>query len=122
MSQRNLFRFVCYKCGPDAPRPVIFCYTASNIRCRGASPNFCRFVEHRCQSSIFFYVLTLPIGFVAYFEFWAIPISVFVFYVLVSLEIIAEEIEMPFGTDANDLPTQKLSDMIRRNVNEIFDA
>jgi len=71
---------------------------------------------------IFFYVITLPIGFVAYFEFWAIPISVFVFYVLVSLEIIAEEIENPFGTDPNDLPTQNLSDMIRRNVNEIFDS
>ena len=69
---------------------------------------------------IFFYILTLPIGFVAYFEYWAIPISVFVFYVLVSLEIIAEEIEMPFGRDANDLPTQNLSDMIRGNVNEIF--
>ncbi len=71
---------------------------------------------------IFFYVITLPIGFVAYFEFWAIPISVFVFYVLVSLEIIAEEIEMPFGLDANDLPTQKLSAMIRRNLHEIFDV
>jgi len=71
---------------------------------------------------IFFYIVTLPIGFVAYFEYWAIPISIFVFYVLVSLEIIAEEIEMPFGTDANDLPTQKLSDMIRRNVDEIFAA
>ena len=69
---------------------------------------------------IFFYIITLPIGFVAYFEYWAIPISVFVFYVLVSLEIIAEEIEMPFGLDANDVPTQKLSDMIRRNVDEIF--
>ena len=69
---------------------------------------------------IFFYIITLPIGFVAYFEYWAIPISVFVFYVLVSLEIIAEEIEMPFGRDANDLPTQKLADMIRGNVNEIF--
>ena len=69
---------------------------------------------------IFFYIITLPIGFVAYFEYWAIPISVFVFYVLVSLEIIAEEIEMPFGSDPNDLPTQKLSDMIRRNVREIF--
>ncbi len=68
---------------------------------------------------IFFYIITLPIGFVAYFEYWAIPISVFVFYVLVSLEIIAEEIEMPFGLDANDLPTQKLSEMIRTNVNEI---
>ena len=56
----------------------------------------------------------------AYFEYWAIPISVFVFYVLVSLEIIAEEIEMPFGVDPNDLSTQKLSDMIRRNVHEIF--
>ncbi len=71
---------------------------------------------------IFFYIVTLPIGFVAYFEYWAIPISVFVFYVLVSLEIIAEEIEMPFGEDPNDLPTQKLSDMIRRNVHEIFEA
>jgi len=71
---------------------------------------------------IFFYIITLPIGFVAYFEYWAIPISVFVFYVLVSLEIIAEEIEMPFGHDANDLPTQKLADMIRRNVDEIFAA
>lgn len=71
---------------------------------------------------IFFYIVTLPIGFVAYFEYWAIPISVFVFYVLVSLEIIAEEIEMPFGDDPNDLPTQKLSDMIRRNVHEIFDS
>ena len=70
---------------------------------------------------IFFYIVTLPIGFVAYFEYWAIPISVFVFYVLVSLEIIAEEIEMPFGDDPNDLPTQKLSDMIRRNVDEIFE-
>ena len=69
---------------------------------------------------IFFYIVTLPIGFVAYFEYWAVPISVFVFYVLVSLEIIAEEIEMPFGLDPNDLPTQKLSEMIRRNVDEIF--
>jgi len=39
---------------------------------------------------IFFYIVTLPIGFVAYFEYWAIPISVFVFYVLVSLEINAK--------------------------------
>lgn len=71
---------------------------------------------------IFFYIVTLPIGFVAYFEYWAIPISVFVFYVLVSLEIIAEEIEMPFGDDPNDLPTDKLACMIRRNVREIFEA
>lgn len=70
---------------------------------------------------IFFYILTLPIGFVAYFDYWAIPISIFVFYVLVSLEIIAEEIEDPFGVDPNDLPTDKLSGKIRANVDEIFE-
>ncbi|MEZ6093203.1 MAG: bestrophin family ion channel [Pirellulaceae bacterium] len=69
---------------------------------------------------IFFYILTLPLGFVAYFGYWAVPISVFVFYVLVSMEIIAEEIEDPFGTDANDLPTDAIAETIRLNVNEIF--
>ncbi len=70
---------------------------------------------------IFFYIMTLPVGFVAYFDYWAIPISVFVFYVLVSLEIIAEEIEDPFGLDPNDLPTDKLAATIQSNVREIFD-
>jgi predicted membrane chloride channel (bestrophin family) len=34
----------------------------------------------------------------------AIPVVIFVFYVLASLELIADEIEDPFGVDANDLP------------------
>lgn len=70
---------------------------------------------------IFFYIVTLPVGFISYFQYWAIPISVFVFYVLVSLEVIAEEIENPFGRDPNDLPLDRLSDTIRANVDEIFD-
>jgi putative membrane protein len=45
---------------------------------------------------------------------------VFVFYVLGSLELIAEEIEEPFGKDANDLPMQRICDNIRRNVAEIL--
>ena len=70
---------------------------------------------------IFFYIASVPIGFVAYFSYWAILPAMFVFYVLVSLEIIAEEIEDPFGLDANDLPTQKISATIRANVREVFD-
>jgi predicted membrane chloride channel (bestrophin family) len=38
------------------------------------------------------------------------------FYVLGSLEIIAEEVENPFGTDANDLPTDELAKTIAGNV------
>jgi len=44
----------------------------------------------------------------------------FLFYVLVSMEILAEEIEDPFGKDASDLPTDELCGKIRANIKEIF--
>lgn len=69
---------------------------------------------------IFLYVLTLPIGLVFSLGYISIPVVVFVFYVLGSLELIAEEIEEPFGKDANDLPMQKISETIQRNVEEIL--
>ncbi len=65
---------------------------------------------------LFFYIVTLPIGFAALFHYWAIPLIGFLFYVLVSMEIIAEEIEDPFGADPNDLPTDRLAAMIRSDV------
>ncbi len=69
---------------------------------------------------IFFYVMTLPISFVFTLGYLAIPIVAFIFYVLASLEIIAEEIEDPFGGDENDLPTQRLAQNIRKHVGEIL--
>ena len=36
------------------------------------------------------------------------------------MEILAEEIEDPFGTDENDLPTDDLCDKIKDNVEEIL--
>lgn len=69
---------------------------------------------------LFIYVLSIPIGFVAQFEYWTIPISVFIFYVLVSLEVLAEEIEDPFGRDSNDLNTDELCEKIRKNVQELL--
>jgi len=35
-------------------------------------------------------------------------------------QLIAEEIEDPFGADANDLPTDEISENIRRAVSEIM--
>lgn len=51
---------------------------------------------------IFFYVMTLPFGYVFSLGFYTIPVVIFIFYVLASLELIAEEIEEPFGYDEND--------------------
>lgn len=69
---------------------------------------------------IFVYVITLPIGMSMTLGFYSIPIVTLIFYVLASLELIAEEIEDPFGTDSNDLPMQKIAENIQRNMKDIF--
>lgn len=69
---------------------------------------------------IFFYVMTLPFGYVFTLGFLTIPVVVFVFYVLASLEIIAEEIEDPFGIDANDLPVTQICKNIQKHVSELI--
>ncbi|MEA5428725.1 bestrophin family protein [Arcicella lustrica] len=69
---------------------------------------------------IFFYVMSLPFGYVFSLGYIAVPIVVFVFYVLASLEIIAEEIENPFGVDDNDLPLTMMSKNIQKHVAEIL--
>ena len=69
---------------------------------------------------IFFYIMTLPFGYVFQLGFYVIPVVAFVFYVLASLELIAEEIEDPFGGDENDVPTALLAKNIHRHVSEII--
>lgn len=69
---------------------------------------------------IFFYVLTLPFGFVFSLGYWVVPVVAFIFYVLASLEVIAEEIEDPFGGDQNDLPTDKIANNIKKHVEELL--
>ena len=69
---------------------------------------------------IFFYIMSLPFGYVFSLGYYVIPVVVFIFYVLASLELIAEEIEDPFGYDANDLPTDKIATNIKKHVEEIL--
>ncbi|NBU92266.1 MAG: hypothetical protein EBS17_05415 [Flavobacteriia bacterium] len=65
---------------------------------------------------IFLYVITMPLAFVEPFQYWSVLISTFVFYALVSMEILAEEIEDPFGRDENDLPLEDICVRIAQNV------
>ena len=69
---------------------------------------------------IFFYVMSLPFGYAFSLGYYVAPVVVFIFYVLASLELIAEEIEDPFGVDENDLPTLKISENIKRHVEELL--
>ncbi len=69
---------------------------------------------------IFLYIFTMPIGFVIEFKYWAVPIVTLIFYIFASIEVIAEEIENPFGTDANDLPMELIFVNIQSNIHEIL--
>ncbi len=66
------------------------------------------------------YIMTLPFGFVTQSGYMTIPIVVLVSFVLLSVELIAEEIEDPFGRDINDLPLDELAVKMRENVREIL--
>jgi len=69
---------------------------------------------------IFFYVMSLPLGYVFSMGYLIVPVTGFVFYVIASLELIAEEIEDPFGKDANDLPTDKIAHNIQVHIHELL--
>ncbi|WP_264551039.1 bestrophin family protein [Flavobacterium sp. N2038] len=69
---------------------------------------------------IFFYIMTLPFGYSLSLGYYVVPVVVFIFYVLASLELIAEEIEDPFGDDENDLPIKKISENIKKHVEELI--
>jgi putative membrane protein len=69
---------------------------------------------------IFIYIATLPFGFVTTSGYLTVVIVTLIAFVLISVELIAEEIEDPFGRDLNDLPTDELSGKIRDNIKEIL--
>jgi putative membrane protein len=69
---------------------------------------------------IFIYIITLPFGFVTNTGYLTILVVVLISFVILSVELIAEEIEDPFGRDVNDLPTDELSGKMRDNVREIL--
>ena len=69
---------------------------------------------------IFIFSLTLPFAFVRFMGYWSVIVVVIVSYVLVSIALISEEIEDPFGKDVNDLPLENMCLLIKTNVRELL--
>ena len=67
------------------------------------------------------YAILLPFGLSEPFGWFAVPVSMFLVFALVGVELMGEEIEDPFGLDCNDLPTGDMAQTIRRNVYEILE-
>lgn len=68
------------------------------------------------------YAICLPFALLPTCGYYAIPMVAFVFFAFVGLELMAEEIEDPFGLDCNDLPTGSIALTIKKNVFEILEV
>jgi ion channel-forming bestrophin family protein len=65
---------------------------------------------------IFFYVMLFPLVYGINMSYFIIPVTVFILYVLASIELIGEEIEDPFNGEPNDLPTAGIAENIKKSV------
>jgi putative membrane protein len=64
------------------------------------------------------YCLMLPFGLYLDFGFYTIPLSMFISFTMIGVELMAQEIEDPFGLDCNDLSTGAIARTIKDNVCE----
>lgn len=71
---------------------------------------------------IFFYIITLPWGLAHDLKYFSVPAVMMVFYAMVGIELIGEEIENPFGYDSDDLPLDKIVQNIKISVYEILET
>lgn len=68
------------------------------------------------------YTICLPFALIPIFGYWSILMVAFVFFAFIGLELMAEEIEDPFGLDCNDLPIGDIAHTIKTNVCEILEV
>jgi len=68
------------------------------------------------------YAGLLPFALVTQYGLGAIPLTMLIFFALMGIELMGEEIEDPFGLDCNDLPTGDIAHTIQQNVFEILEG
>lgn len=92
------------------------CGGCERIRKTPIAAGYRRFI----RQSIAVYLLTLPWGLIDLLEFWTAPVLAVVGYLMIGIEVLAEDVEEPFGTDDDDLPLDELCATIERSVRGII--
>jgi len=74
------------------------------------------------RQSIAIYLLTLPWGLLRSFGWWTIPAVAMLGYFMAGIEMIAEQIEDPFGLSEDDLMLDELCATIDKSVQDILSS
>ena len=94
-----------YLLKPELNKLIEVCGACERIKSTPIPFSYAAFLK----KFIFFYVMLFPLIYGMHMSFYIVPVTVFILYVLSSIELIAEEIEDPFSDSPNDLPTFKLA-------------
>lgn len=69
---------------------------------------------------IFLFALAVPFAMAPEYGYGTVIASMFLFFSTMGLELLATEVEEPFGTDANDLPLDEIALRIAENVEDLL--
>ena len=72
------------------------------------------------QQCVLLFLITLPWGISRDFGWWTPPLTAIVAYFMLGLEVVAENVEEPFGRDEDDLNLDRLCTSIESSVTGLF--
>jgi len=101
---------------PHARALLDICGACERIRKTPIARSYLLFI----RQSIALYLLTLPWGLVDDWGYWCIPVSAIITYFLLGMELLAEEVEEPFGHGEDDLVLDEICQGIEATVMEIL--
>jgi ion channel-forming bestrophin family protein len=70
---------------------------------------------------LIFYILVIPWLLVPIIDFWALLLILIGSYFVLALELVAEEVEEPFGIESNDLPLDAICQTIEKSIRVVPD-
>lgn len=91
------------------------CGGCERIRKTPIAAGYRRFI----RQAIAVYLISLPWGIVDLFDYWTAAVTMIVAYMMIGIEVLAEDVEEPFGTDDDDLPLDDICATIEKNVQAI---
>jgi len=92
------------------------CGACERIRKTPISPSYRTFL----RQCIMLYLVTLPWGLVDELSFWVVPAVTIITYFMLGLELIAEDVEEPFGRGEDDLELDEICRGLEASVEEIL--
>jgi putative membrane protein len=101
---------------PHARALMDICGACERIRRTPLPRSYLLFI----RQCIALYLLTLPWGLIHDFRYWTIPAVMIIGYFMVGIELIAEEVDEPFGRAVDDLLLDDICQGIEASVTEIL--